>query len=129
MIALDTNVIVRWILRDDEAQAVVAEGLLATPCWIGITILLELGWVLLRRGQLPREVIFEALTLLISLPEVHVERAAEVRWALGRFRDGADLADVLHLAATAKVDHFATFDRKLAKRAGDDAPVPVRTLT
>jgi predicted nucleic-acid-binding protein len=129
VIALDTNIILRWILRDDEAQAVIAEKLLGEPCWINTTVLLELGWVLQSRGKLSRDVICDAMMLLITLPEVHIDRLEDVRWALKRFRSGADFADMLHLASTAKVDRFVTFDRKMAKQAGENVPVPVKTLS
>jgi predicted nucleic-acid-binding protein len=129
VIALDTNVILRWILRDDEAQAVIAEKLLGEPCWINTTVLLELGWVLQSRGKLSRDVICDAMMLLITLPEVHIDRLEDVRWALKQFRSGADFADMLHLASAAKVDRFVTFDRKMAKQAGENAPVPVETLS
>jgi predicted nucleic-acid-binding protein len=129
VIALDTNIILRWILRDDEPQAVIAEKLLGEPCWINTTVLLELGWVLQSRGKLSRDVICDAMMLLITLPEVHIDRLEDIRWALKQFRNGADFADMLHLASTAKVDRFVTFDRKMAKQAGKNAPVPVTTLS
>ena len=52
MIALDTNVLARWILRDDAEQAEIAESVLSGPCWVGATVFLELGWVLLNSAKI-----------------------------------------------------------------------------
>lgn len=129
MIALDTNILVRWILHDDAAQAEIAKELLSEPCWIGATVLLELGWVLLSIAELPRAAVFGALSILFDMPTVQLERRDNLKWALAQFEKGGDLADMVHLATTAKVDCFATFDQKLAKGAGSDPPVPIMTLS
>jgi predicted nucleic-acid-binding protein len=128
VIALDTNVLARWILQDDTEQADIAEAILAGPCWVGTTVMLELGWVLLNTAKLPRAAVFGSLTVLLAMPTLQIERHREIRWALSRFKAGGDLADMVHLAAVAKVDQFATFDQKLARMAGSEAPVPIIAL-
>jgi predicted nucleic-acid-binding protein len=128
VIALDTNILVRWILQDDLEQAKIAENLLSEPCWVGATVVLELGWVLLKPARLSRASVFRAISILFDIPTVHFERGTDLKWALERFEHGGDLGDMLHLATTAKVDRFVTFDKKLAAKAGPNSPVPIDTL-
>ena len=128
MIALDTNVLARWILRDDAEQAEIAEGVLSGPCWVGATVFLELGWVLLNSAKLSRAAVFGSLTVLLDMPSLQIERSTDLRRALGRFETGGDFADMIHLATIAEVDEFATFDRKLARLAGADMRVPIMLL-
>lgn len=128
MIALDTNVLARWILRDDAEQAEIAESVLSGPCWVGATVFLELGWVLLNSAKLSRAAVFGSLTVLLDMPSLQIERSTDLRWALGRFESGGDFSDMIHLATIAEVDEFATFDRKLARLAGADMRVPIMLL-
>ncbi len=51
-----------------------------------------------------------------------------VHWAIGRSAKGADIADMIHIAASRHQAAFATFDRGVARAAGPDSPVPVETL-
>jgi predicted nucleic-acid-binding protein len=72
--------------------------------------------------------IFGVLLNLLTLERVHVVRAPFVLWALDRYGEGADLADMLHLISARGSSSFATFDRELARYAGTGAPVPVGLL-
>ncbi|MBV1689048.1 type II toxin-antitoxin system VapC family toxin [Novosphingobium sp. G106] len=129
MRSLDTNVLARWVLGDDPAQARVAETLLAEPVWISHTVLIELGWVLHKARGLPRLIVADMVQQVIDLDTVLVERHDALIWAIGRYRQGADWGDVMHIVAgVGYSDAFATFDRKLARRTGGDAPLPVETL-
>ncbi|TVQ95017.1 MAG: PIN domain-containing protein [Chromatiaceae bacterium] len=69
MIALDTNILVRYLLNDDEAQAEIAEMLLASgkTCFIPITVWLELVGVL-ECYDCQRQDIAKALRHLLGLP-------------------------------------------------------------
>ena len=119
MIAVDTNVLARYLLADDALQARAAGALLAQPeetFWIPVTVLLELGWVLRRYG-VPRDIIVAHLRDLMSLPGVDVQMAAEVIVALSWAEGGLDFADALQLALSARAQSFATFDEELALRA------------
>ena len=62
------------------------------------------------------------------LEGVMVARPLETAWALSRYRAGADLGDMMHIVASAKLAGFATFDRRIARHTDLSSPVPVQTL-
>lgn len=118
MIALDTNVLARFYLNDEPAQAQIAARLLMEEdVFIPKTVLLELEWVMRGAAQVPAAGIARSFNHLLSLPNVRVEDEAAVRAALKAFGQGLDFADALHTAASAGADRFVTFDAKLVKRA------------
>lgn len=118
MIAVDTNVIVRFLTRDDEAQAAAALSIIRDEeVVIATTVLLEAAWVLARTYGYRRPALVEALKALASIPSVTFEEPARARRALDWFEAGLDIADALHLASAGRSVAFATFDRKLARRA------------
>ena len=119
MIALDTNVLARYLLDDEPAQARAARRLLAdarAEYWIPVTVVLELAWVL-RKSDAPRAVIMDRLRDLLSLRNVRAQNADLVFQALRWAVQGMDLADALHLVLSGKADRFATFDEALVKQA------------
>ena len=128
MIAVDTCVLARWILRDDPAQAGIADALLAEPFYLGIGVLVELNWVLSSVGGMSRIETARSFAILLALPTAIVQCEALVRWAVERFATRGDLADLLHIANSADADAFATFDVKISQQAGPNAPVMVKTL-
>ncbi|MFZ4690669.1 MAG: type II toxin-antitoxin system VapC family toxin [Polymorphobacter sp.] len=128
MLAIDTNILVRLIARDDAAQVALAEALVSAPFLLLPTVLLETEWVLRARYTLPRERIADGFAIIAGLPTATVVSARAVAHAIARWRDGGDFADHLHQALAAETDAtgFATFDRKLAGAAG--APLQVTLL-
>jgi predicted nucleic-acid-binding protein len=129
MIAADTNVALRLILQDDEAQlALINAAISEQPLFLSLTVLLELGWVLASRYQMSRLAIADAVLALMLLRGIEFARAKDLRWAIDRFRAGADWADMIHLVSAGKLDVFVTLDQRLARQAGDRSPVPVETL-
>ena len=118
MIALDTNILARYLLNDDEAQAEIAEGLLASgkTCFVPITVWLELVWVL-ECYDCQRQDIAKALRHLLGLPGLQTGEPSALLRALNGFEDGADFADALHVALSAQAESFVTFDQSLIKRA------------
>lgn len=128
-VAVDTNIVVRLIVADDEPQlALIADLIAAHEFFVPLTVLLETQWVLCSRyGYTPRAVA-DALTHLGSLEHIAFEGGPVTAWAISRYREGADLADMLHLAACDEGIAFATFDRKLAAAAGPATPSQVMTL-
>ena len=119
MIALDTNILARYLLDDEPAQARTARRLLAdakAEYWIPVTVVLELAWVL-RQSDAPRAVIMDRLRDLLSLRNVRAQNADLVFQALRWAAQGMDLADALHLVLSGKSDWFATFDEALVKQA------------
>lgn len=125
MIALDTNVLVRLLTRDDPQQAAIAaEVMRGEDLFVSKTVLLELEWVLRFTYRFEAAAINRALRGLLGLPTLTVEDSATVLDALDAHAAGLDFADALHLAASPKAATFATFDRKLAAHAErrDGAP-------
>lgn len=126
MIAVDTNVIVRLIAADDEGQVQRALVLAAQETFfVSFTVLVEVDWVLRSRYGYDRTAIVQALTALPELVTIQFEDDDDVRWAVDRYTQGGELADYLHIAAARPIGRFASFERRLARRAGDDAPAVV----
>ena len=118
MISVDTNLLARFLLKDDPAQFRRAVAVLQADedVFIPITVLLELAWVLKAR-ETTREEILASLRGILALPHVRQQHAESVRVALGWVDAGMDIADALHLALSGKATKFLTFDTTLARRA------------
>jgi predicted nucleic-acid-binding protein len=119
LIALDTNILARYLLDDEPAQARAARRLLAdakAEYWMPVTVVLELAWVL-RKSDAPRAVIMSRLRDLLALRNVRVQNADLVSQALRWSAEGMDLADALHLVLSGKAERFVTFDEALVKQA------------
>ena len=118
MLAVDTNLVVRLLANDDTVQTRRAAALFASErIIISKTVLLESEWVLRFSYELPPKVILQALRNIVGLPNVMVEQQREIAEALDGFEQGLDFADALHLASSRRAGRFATFDKKLIKRA------------
>ena len=129
MNAVDTNILARYILRDDKAQAERAMNILGAPVWVTLTVWLELGWVLGKQLKLKRDVISDALETLLTLDTIHTADRAGLLWSVDRFRAGADWADMIHLIASrGSAEVFLTFDAQLKRQAGAAAPVRLETI-
>ncbi len=129
MRAVDTNILARWLLGDDPVQTPVALAVLSEPAHVSLTVLTELGWVLEKALRIPRPIVGSMLEKVIDLEHTQVDKQPSVRWAIDRYRQGADWADMMHLVAAAgAAPVFATFDGSIARDAGEDSPVLVETL-
>jgi len=119
MIAVDTNVWVRYLTNDDEAQAARAMEVLraAEEIFVPKTVLLELEWVLRAAYRLPRPSIVRALKQVLGLPAVRPEAAEQVALALEIHEQGLDFADALHLASCGGCGALYSFDTVLVKQA------------
>jgi len=118
MLAVDTNLIVRLLANDDAAQTRRAAALFASEqIYLSKSALLESEWVLRFAYELPPQNILQALRKLVGLPNVVLEQQREVAEALDGFEQELDFADALHLAGSRRAGRFATFDKKLIKRA------------
>jgi predicted nucleic acid-binding protein len=129
MIGVDTNLLARFLLKDEPAQyrrAVAAlEG--GEELYIPVTVLLELAWVLSIRDA-TREEIVASLRAILALPHARPQHPEAVRKALGWAAKGMDIADALHLALCDKAARFLTFDDAFARRAskiGANPPISV----
>ncbi len=117
MLALDTNVLARYYVREDgaaRAQQEIARAVIerGTQLFVAKTVVLELEWVLRGvYGHPPKDVcrVFEHL---LSLDHVEVEDRAVVESALGNLRKGLDFADALHHASSRACEAFLTFDAR-----------------
>ena len=122
MRALDTNVLVRFFVDDaDDAQAAkqqpAAAAAMAERGFVSVTVLLEMEWVLRGFYQLPAKDVSRVLRALTGIEHITLEDRPAVLVALDAFDKGLDFADALHVARSSRAVTFATFDRKLAKRA------------
>ena len=126
MIALDTNVLVRYIMQDDAGQAAKANALIDAlstdrPALVPLVVMVELVWVLTRSYKLDRDRIAQALEALLSSRELVIQQAATVWGALRTYRTGkGDFADCL-IARSALADGYQpvmTFDHAAARHAG-----------
>ncbi len=128
MKAIDTNILVRLILEDDAEQVSRAQALCAAGVLVPLTVTMETEWVLRSRYKLNRESTFQFLLSFVESANFHFSREAGVRWALDRYRAGADFADMIHLLDAHDADGFATFDEILAVEAGPNTPLPVYAI-
>lgn len=118
MLAVDTNILVRLVTDDDPPAAQRARQLLSDgEIFIGVTVVLECAWVLLRRYRMPPATVVEALRSLAGLPNVVLEAPEQVHRAFTWVTEGVEFPDALHLALSAPRCAFATFDRKLLRQA------------
>jgi len=121
--AVDTNIVLRFILNDDPAQAKIAEEVIRGGIFVPTTVMLEAGWVLSARYGFDRERLADILAALLDMPTIKVADEAGMRGAIEHLRRGADLADAIHLVSAGGSDAFVTFDRALARMAGPPIPI------
>ncbi|HET9552861.1 MAG TPA: PIN domain-containing protein [Anaeromyxobacteraceae bacterium] len=122
MRAVDTNVLVRLLARDDEAQAAAAESFVAAGAWVSHVVLVETVWVLESVYEVDARGQAKAVEMLLNHRELTVQDPDVVERALAHFRKRPSLgfSDVLVLEAARKAGHgpLGTFDRDLAKVEG-----------
>ena len=118
MLAIDTNVVVRYLTGDHPEQSPRARTLVdGQPVFVPVTVALEVEWVLRSAYGYGTLDIVQALRAFGGLPTVTIEDAALVAQALDGAQAGMDFADALHLARSAQCDGFASFDRRFIKAA------------
>jgi predicted nucleic-acid-binding protein len=126
VIAIDTNVLVRFLTRDDPEQAARVRALFATlsaenPALVCREVVLELVWVLGYSYNFSRTEIGGALEGLLAAVELEVEDADVVSSALRDYvSEAADFADLMILGATRKrgAAPLVTFDTRAARMSG-----------
>ncbi|MEO1296749.1 MAG: type II toxin-antitoxin system VapC family toxin [Cyanobacteria bacterium J06636_16] len=124
MIGLDTNILVRYLTRDDEQQWRQAADLIQQnqPCFITNIVLCEMVWVL--RGasyRFQKKEIASALEAMLHSAAFEFENRSTVDQALHRYKQGkADFSDYLIGATSQQVDctETASFDGKLKGEKG-----------
>ncbi|HYA72892.1 MAG TPA: type II toxin-antitoxin system VapC family toxin [Roseiarcus sp.] len=127
MLAIDTNVIVRFLVDDDHEQFRRARQAIAnSPVFVSSTVLLECEWVLRSAYGYKASDIVEALRAFAGLENVTLEDPELAATALDWRERGMDFADALHLAGSERCEAFVTFDRRLAEAAAAVGAIPVR---
>lgn len=129
MLAIDTNIVVRYLAADHLEQSRKAKALIdSKKVFVAVTVLLESEWVLRSvYGFSPNDVA-RALAAFAGLPNVTVEDANLAAKALDWARRGMDFADALHLAKAQGCEAFVSFDRRFAKAAKALGDIEVRAL-
>ena len=119
MLAVDTNVVVRLIVRDDERQAAAAEQIVRQGAWLSILGLAETVWVLSSIYEFSPPELVHALEMLLENEQLTVEHSTIVERALAlyRTRPRVRFTDCLmvELARQSGSIPLVTFDRDLAK--------------
>lgn len=122
MRAIDTNVLVRLLVRDDRRQIDAAEKFVGKGAWVSHLVLVETLWVLDAVYDRSAEQIGSAAEMLLAHAELTLQDADVVAAALSQFRARPALgfSDCLVLESARKAGHLplGTFDRQLAKLDG-----------
>ena len=122
MLAVDTNVLVRLLARDDARQAKAADQFIAKGAWVSHLVLAETLWVLESVYDRTATQIIAALKLLIAHESLVLQDAETVGLALAQFqlKPALGFSDCLVLEIARKAGHMplGTFDRALARLEG-----------
>jgi predicted nucleic-acid-binding protein len=127
MPALDTNVLVRYVVQDDSGQLAAAKRLIGRcvaegqSLFVSVTVALELEWVLRVSFGYVKDDVLQVLSNLFSAAELTFESERALEVALQLYREGsADFADCLHIALATEAGEqpLWTFDKGAAKVIG-----------
>ncbi len=129
VLGLDTNVLVRFLLNDDEKQSEIARDRIkmavvsGTPLRISLLTILETEWVLRSYGKCDKEAILETMKCLLESRDVQIEQEETLEQALYYYRNyTADFADCLMVSRYQRTgcEAMLTFDEKAAKLPGSE---------
>ena len=127
MLAIDTNVIVRYLTDDHPEQAQRARAVIdGAPVFVPTTVILETEWVLRNAYDYDRTDVVHAMRAFGGLPTVSIEDSDRAAAALDLAALGMDFADALHPGRSGHCEGFVTFDRRLTKAAADAGHGAVR---
>ena len=127
MLGLDSNVLVRYLVRDDQQQFDKARRLIkreadkGEPVLVSLLVLLETEWVLRSRYELSKPEILSALSTLLDTSDLAFEDEPSIERALYSWKDSvADFADCLIEARNRRLgcQATATFDTRALRLAG-----------
>jgi predicted nucleic-acid-binding protein len=120
--AVDTNILVRLVTRDDARQVAAAEEFVGRGAWVSHLVLAEATWVLTAVYERDHADIATAVDMLLNHEHLTLQDPDAVAAAVEDFRGRPALgfSDCLVLAIARKAGHLplGTFDRTLAKLAG-----------
>jgi predicted nucleic acid-binding protein len=127
MLAVDTNVVIRYLIGDDPAQAAQARALIdSEDVFVCTTVLLETAWVLRTTYGYPEASLAKALRAFAGLPRVTIEDEHLTARALDWMEGGMDFADALHLTRADGCKALVSFDRRFVRAANRLGGVKVR---
>ncbi len=122
MRAIDTNVLVRLVTRDDAEQVRAAEAFIEKGAWVSLIVLVETTWVLRAAYKLGADEIATAVEMLLRHKDLTLQDPDVVALALElvRRKPAVELSDCLILEIARKAGHIplGTFDKSLGKREG-----------
>lgn len=122
MNAVDTNVLVRLVTRDDTAQTEAAEAFVERSAWVSHLVLVETTWVLSAVYDLQPAALAVAIEMLLNHRQLSVQDRDTVAAALAHFKKKPALgfSDCMLLEVARKAGHLplGTFDRKLGSLPG-----------
>jgi predicted nucleic-acid-binding protein len=122
MRAVDTNVLLRILVRDDSKQAARADAYIVPGAWVSMIVLTEAVWVMSSIMRLDVAAVVRAIEMTLDHEQLTVEDAETVAAALAQFRRHPSLgfSDCLVLEAARKAGHLplGTFDRGLSRVDG-----------
>ncbi len=122
MRAVDTNLLVRLIVRDEPAQLAAAEAFVARGAWVSHLVLVETVWVLDAVYQRTHGQIAAAVRMLLDHRQLSLQDADVVEAALQHFRGRAapDFSDCLVVEVARRAGHLplGSFDRRMQRLPG-----------
>ena len=122
MRAVDTNVLVRLVTRDDRKRTAAAELFVSKGAWVSTLVLMEATWVLTAVYDLTHAEIATAIDMLLHHRDLTLQESDSVAAALEQYRNRPALgfSDCLILETARKAGHLplGTFDRNLSKLDG-----------
>lgn len=117
MIAVDTNVVIRFLVDDHPAEGKIARRVFESyRVHLAESVLLESEWVLRAVYDISREEISKAFRAMMRLPNVTVDDRTVVFQVMDWFDEGFDFADALHAVRSGELE-LKTFDKKFIKKA------------
>ena len=118
MIGIDTNIVLRYLLKDDPALSPRAlEIIAANDCFVTRAALTEVVYTLESYYRSPRAEIGRALDALLSLQRVSIEDRAVTERAVSWYKGGMDFGDAMIAASSHGLARIETFDRDFARLA------------
>ncbi len=118
MIAVDTNVIVRFLTHDDERQYKKAFAVFnSQEIFIPDTVILETEWVLRYAYNFSPEDICGAFINLFGLKNIHLSNPTFISQAIEWHKQGMDFSDALHLTQCQQYEKLYTFDKSFLSQA------------
>ena len=124
VVGIDSNVLLRALLNDSAQQSALSQTFLETlnpdkRGYVGVTVLLEVFWVLNRRNKVPRDRVAATFNALLTLEHIEFEDFDSIRRSIAAYlNDGVDFPDILlsERNGAAGCSATMTFDSMAAKR-------------